>query len=675
MKVFLCDLIHDQVKGSNYISGSDDLAVPLNVASIAAYAKQMFDGYLETTIFKYPEHLLDALEESTPDVVAFSNYIWNQNLNLQIGSLLRETHPEVFTIMGGPSIPVDNKDIEGFLHKNPFLDVYIMYEGERGFVETLEAIQKYGREFLHRDIGLAGCAYLVDGEVVCHSNKLIEHIEEMPSPYLTGDLAPFLDLGFIPLFETNRGCPFHCTFCVWGIAAQSKIRQFPLDRVFAEMGHVADNYSHMPAWIIGDANFGILRRDVDIAQKLRSIRDRNPKLTTISIWESKNTTNRNLQIRKIIGSDMGDINGNVGYVLMAVQTLDPDAQVSVKRDNVHLDDIPRKIQAFHEAGAKVSTDVLAGLPDESFESQLMTIRKCFDLGYDNIQVSNTILLLGSEIETQVSRDEFQIRSRFHTRPGNYGEYSGIKSIECDEIIYETSVMSREEMASLRPIHWLIRYGWNQGFLKPLMRYAHRELGLNPIDLMVEMPKVDGASYPVIRKLFDDFNRDVEAELFDSAEELRAFFFKPENWKKLLNNGFSRIGPKYNAIMIADRNLFDAMVDLLVDVVKRHRASTLIDEIALALKEARIEPDWYFSGHIEEEKDLRLSPAGIHYVMDATTISDMNSGVLRLGKPRTDQELVRAYLDNSEYEKNKHFAIEKTLGVFPKAFIYDMMLPA
>ena len=102
------------------------------------------------------------------------------------------------------------------------------------------------------------------------------------------------------MFETNRGCPFTCTYCAWGIAALSKVRKFPMDRIFSELEYVAEKVPNAPTWFFADANFGILQRDVEIAERIAHIKKKNNELKTIVIYESKNTPDRNMQIAKFL---------------------------------------------------------------------------------------------------------------------------------------------------------------------------------------------------------------------------------------------------------------------------------------------------------------------------------------------------------------------------------------
>ena len=88
----------------------------------------------------------------------------------------------------------------------------------------------------------------------------IEHLEEIPSPYLTGILRPSPS----PIFyETNRGCPYRCAFCYWG-NNNSKVYRLSLERIAEEMEFFAKNGVH--SFWIADANFGILRSDAEVAQ-------------------------------------------------------------------------------------------------------------------------------------------------------------------------------------------------------------------------------------------------------------------------------------------------------------------------------------------------------------------------------------------------------------------------
>src|SRR5262249_30735181 len=92
----------------------------------------------------------------------------------------------------------------------------------------------------------------------------ITDLDSIPSPYLTDWFQrQDAERWIAAIIETNRGCPYSCTFCDWGAATASKIRLFSTERVFAEIDWVSKNRIEV-LWF-ADSNFGIFPRDIDIA--------------------------------------------------------------------------------------------------------------------------------------------------------------------------------------------------------------------------------------------------------------------------------------------------------------------------------------------------------------------------------------------------------------------------
>ena len=84
--------------------------------------------------------------------------------------------------------------------------------------------------------------------------------------YLTGMLDEFFEDRYAPIIETNRSCPYRCTFCAWGIGTQ-KLQQFREQRVLDEIEYIAKRCKKNTTVFIADANFGILERDAIFAKK------------------------------------------------------------------------------------------------------------------------------------------------------------------------------------------------------------------------------------------------------------------------------------------------------------------------------------------------------------------------------------------------------------------------
>lgn len=248
MKVFLADLVHSYATGTRggYASGNaSGFVVPYGIASIAAYAKKALGDDIDISLFKFPNELLAACDDARPDVLAFSNYMWNSQLNLTIGTRLRERFPDALIIVGGPSVRTDQEGIKDYLLQNKFVDICVLHEGEGPFTEILSEYKKFGKGFIAKSHPIKSTGYISDNQLVYTENDKSEELNEFPSPYLQGYMDDFIARGLTPLFETNRGCPFQCTYCAWGVSALNKVRKFSLGKIFAELNYVAE-FSQAP---------------------------------------------------------------------------------------------------------------------------------------------------------------------------------------------------------------------------------------------------------------------------------------------------------------------------------------------------------------------------------------------------------------------------------------------
>src|SRR6185295_515192 len=104
------------------------------------------------------------------------------------------------------------------------------------------------------------------------------------------------DLHFQALQETNRGCPYACTFCAWGSASLSKLRQFDERRVVDEMEWMA---RHKIEFLYNaDANWGILPRDVALTEALVAIKEKHGYPQKFRAAFAKNSNETIFQISK-----------------------------------------------------------------------------------------------------------------------------------------------------------------------------------------------------------------------------------------------------------------------------------------------------------------------------------------------------------------------------------------
>jgi radical SAM superfamily enzyme YgiQ (UPF0313 family) len=577
LKIFLADLVHSR-RIYNY-------AVPLNIGYIAESIKVKFYKETDLSLFKFPDDLLKALKDK-PDIVAFSNYDWNVNLNKAVISVVHDVSPHTLIIMGGPNIRKGRKGIMEFLQERCDVDIYVVNEGEDGMCSLVEFIlgsfpNEVKNLFFKENPSLPNIAYLSDKRkemVFLEQRNNNGNIITYPSPWLSGTLTPYFNNSSFPLFpliETNRGCPHQCAFCTWGSFEDNKVRKFPLDVVFEELCYIfekAENDFHL---IIADANFGIFGRDVEIAREIKRLAGKYSKITSVEIFSSKNTVKRNLEIYSILG--------DLAMPTFAVQSFNKDVLRNAGRSNIRLDSIQQFVGTVNKKGLKVYTDLLIGLPGETKESHVNNIKTANHYGFDHAQIGEVRLLKGSRIEEDDYVKKYGIETRWRVIPSAMGEYGGKRVVEYENCIMKTYSMSYEDILDLRLFHGYLFLLHRVGIGQPILDFSDNN-GLNFVDLIMRIAKrPPEADYPLLFKQIDHYLENANSEWFETEEQANAYYLRDNIFKKLVKDGFTKLNYDFAAKVIThvplrrellcwvacnvQENIIDLDVSVLGDLVE------------------------------------------------------------------------------------------------------------
>jgi radical SAM superfamily enzyme YgiQ (UPF0313 family) len=331
------------------------------------------------------EHLKDR------DVVLFSVYVWNEQISLSIAKKLKEHDSKKFIIFGGPSVP-DNKynKAENYIRQNSFIDVLVHQEGERTILQLLD-------EFPKNDLkNTPNISFLDRGNYYNVSNlPRLRDFETVPSPYLTGIFKDLIKENpnekWLASWETNRGCPFSCTYCDWGSATNSKVSSMHLDRVFDELDWFSKN--RIEFIFCCDANFGMLARDYDIAMKAVENKKKFGYPHVLSVQNTKNARERAYKVQKLL-ADSGLSKG----VTLAMQSVDTHTLKSIKRDNISIEDYQELQKRFTKDGIPTYTEFILGLPGDTYNSFADGVSQVIQSGQHNkIQYNNLSILPNAEM--------------------------------------------------------------------------------------------------------------------------------------------------------------------------------------------------------------------------------------------------------------------------------------
>lgn len=311
--------------------------------------------------------------EKRPDAIAmFSSYVWNHQNNVEIAAALKRRYPKITIVFGGPHVPKYEGETEAFLKENPFIDIAVLGEGEVAMYEVLEALSGGTREQLAQLSEVTGIVFRSGEEFVrTPERKRVKDINELPSPYLGGELGEWFNDFASSVLETNRGCPYGCVYCDWGSATLAKVSKFTPERVAAEVEFIAKRRAKNI--FIADANFGMLEQDIEIAEKIVEINKKYGYPQSIATNFAKNGGRRLMRVIEILHSG-----GLLPVGIISLQSTDPKVLKAIDRDNIKTKSYETMMRFFNERNIPMSSDMMIGLPGQTIDSFQRDLQFCFD---------------------------------------------------------------------------------------------------------------------------------------------------------------------------------------------------------------------------------------------------------------------------------------------------------
>jgi radical SAM superfamily enzyme YgiQ (UPF0313 family) len=409
------------------------------------------------------EEAIEKLKDS--DVVGFSTYIWNRSYNNVLARELKKRNKDILIFFGGPEPPITDPN---FFEKFPYIDLAVKQEGEITFKKILETVMVKGSSFK----AIPGLIINDNGKVFDTGPGVrIEKLDQIPSPYLTGVFDDLMrkhpEIRWNATLETNRGCPYACTFCDWGSLTYNKVKKFDLQRVFDELEWIG---SHGLDFIsLTDANFGIFaERDSLIADKLIAVQKKygNPKAYTIA-W-AKNQKQEVVDIvRKLIfegGSKMG--------LNLSVQSMDDNVLDIIKRKNLEMNKIEEVFELCEKYSIPLYTELILGLPGEDLHTWKDNFYKLFKAGnHTGITVYQAQLLENAEMNL-TQKEEYKLEGKivYDYLVGTYNEHELKEGIE---VVVSTKDMPREDMINAQVWSWFINTFHINGITNYISRVLYK----------------------------------------------------------------------------------------------------------------------------------------------------------------------------------------------------------
>ena len=380
-----------------------------------------------------------------PDVLALSCYLWNWNYNMALAQLVKQKHPRCVIILGGPEVPSS-----GFCSEIMFADYLVHDEGEITFAELLRSIRDCGDPGEIRGISYKKHSLGIKTE----SRARLADLSVLPSPYLTNVFAKLISdnpsIAWHASQETHRGCPYSCTFCDWGSAVYTKIRQFDHPRLIQELGWFGAN--RIDLLYNCDANYGIYQRDIEITAHMVETKQRLGYPRKFRASYAKRSDDKVFTISKML-NDAGMSKG----VTLSMQSMDPHTLAVIKRKNIAIEDFPPLVAKYREHGIPTYTELIIGLPGETLTSYKAGIEALLVGGqHDNLVIYTCMVLRNSEMADLDHMTAQGIVKQRVPLMDNHSSTSPDEIPEFNDIVIATASMPHSDWRQAYMISWMVQ---------------------------------------------------------------------------------------------------------------------------------------------------------------------------------------------------------------------------
>ena len=527
MKIWLADLTYTQQSIASDV-------VPAAIGMIAEYAEKKIPSLKTIKIIKYPEDLSSSLNNEVPDLIGFSHYMWNSSLSDAYGKRIKEVYPKVIIVAGGPNFPTVENEQEEYLKLRPWIDFYLVKEGEHAFTELVKALMDNNDPKKFSE--LPNLVYRKNN--IFFSHKKIERImdlTEIPSPYLSHRLDNFLDGKLLPVTQTNRGCPFTCTFCTEGQSYWTKVRRKPREIVKGEISYISEKMNSLKNnmarvdLLIADSNFGMFEEDLDTCRAIAAEQKKTGYPKYINVATGKNKKERVLEAASIVNGAM--------KLAGSVQSLDPEVQDNIKRKNISSDQIVDMALKSSEIGANTYSEVILALPGDTKARHFKTLQTLVESSFTFISMYQLMMLPGTELGSQETKSKYKMETKFRVVPRWYGTHKilgkDISVSEIEEICTSHNTLSFDDYLECRKMNLIINIFYNDGVFEELI-FLLKKLNISIWDwIKVIYQNSTNKNFLKFNNLLSDYLHDTENELWPNYNDLRNFCNKKENIDKFI----------------------------------------------------------------------------------------------------------------------------------------------
>lgn len=421
----------------------------LAVYCLRAYAKQ-YRGEIaiaEYTINQQTNDILMDLYKKRPDVLCFSCYIWNLSYVEAIIREIRKLMPDIPIWVGGPEVSYDAKDV---LVRLPEVTGVMFGEGEETFLELVKHYHNEGKPLSNID----GIAYR-DQQREIHVNAWRTVIDLSAVPFVYEDMTDFRNK--IIYYESSRGCPFSCSYCLSSVDKALRFRDINL--VKQELQFFIDE--EVPQVKFVDRTFNCNHKHA--MEIWQYIMEHDKGITNFHFEVAADLLNE-AELELIERMRPGLIQLEIG-----VQSTNERTIKEIRR-SMKFHEVERIVQRISRGeNVHQHLDLIAGLPHEDLESLKKSFNDVYALSPEQLQLGFLKVLKGSYMEER--KEAYGLV--YQSRPPY-------------EVLY-TNWLSYEDVLELKMVEEMVEVYYNSGQFAYTLRQLIKEFH-SPYQMYYELGK-------------------------------------------------------------------------------------------------------------------------------------------------------------------------------------------
>ncbi|WP_421384280.1 B12-binding domain-containing radical SAM protein [Bacillus salacetis] len=388
-------------------------------------------------------NIVSDLYTRNADVIGFSCYIWNIEETIAVVKMLKKISPETVIIFGGPEV---SYDVPYWIERLPEVDFFVIGEGEETFKSLLGQI--YGDQNWDE---VNGIGYLNEGKVKINPQRNKLDLRELPSPFRFEEDLKNLSKR-VTYIETSRGCPFRCQFCLSSI--EVGVRYFDREKVKEDIRFLMKHGAKTIKFV--DRTFNISRSYA--MEMFRFLIDEHLPGT---VFQFEITAD--IMRPEVIEFLNKEAPAGLFRFEIGVQSTNDETNDLVMRKQ-NFSKLTRTVTMVKE-GKKIDQhlDLIAGLPEEDYQSFRKTFNDVFALRPEELQLGFLKMLRGTGLRINAAKHDY---------------------IYMDNAPYEilgNNILSFDDIVRIKQVEDVLEKYWNDHRMDETIEYLVSHVFDTPFD--------------------------------------------------------------------------------------------------------------------------------------------------------------------------------------------------